>query len=234
MIEAAAIEMATIRTWPAAFTEQRNGWFYLASGGVTGRVNAAWPLEWDGGDVDAAIDDVETWYARRGLPPRFKLTDGAVAPAELAQILARRGYEQVMPTLIMTAPITARAAAPGVELSAAMPASFDATIRETSKTESEYDERHSIAMRAPQPAAFATLEQNGRVAAIGLTACAGDLAGVFLMRTTPAARRQGLARRVLNALLSQAHGWGARTASCRWTKTTCPPSASTRAKASRR
>lgn len=206
------IDLATITTWPAAVTERRGGWFYLASGGVTGRVNAAWPLDWTGGDLNAAIEDVEAWYAARNLPPRFKLTDDAFAPAELPHALARRGYEAVSPTLIMTAPITARAAPEGVTISAAMPPAFDAVLRDVSKDAGEYDERQSIALRAPQPAAFAMIEQNARVAAIGMSAAAGELAGVFLMRTAPDARRQGLARRILIGLLAQAARWDARTA----------------------
>ena len=206
------IDLATIRTWPAAVTEERNGWFYLAAGGVTGRVDAAWPLSWTGGDVDAAIDDVEAWYAARSLPPRFKLTDDAFAPAHLPDALARRGYEPVMPTLIMTAPLAPRAAPDGVTLSAALSAIFDATIRETSKDDAEYDERLSIAQRAPPPAVFAAIEQAGRVVSIGMSAATGDYAGVFLMRTRPEARRQGHAQRILRALLSRAADWGARMA----------------------
>ena len=206
------IELATIRTWPAAVTEQRNGWFYLASGGVTGRVNAAWPLAWTGNDLDAAISDVEAWYAARNLPPRFKLTDDAIAPMDLAEALEHRGYASVTPTLVMTAPITPREASHDVKLSPKMPQSFDGVIRETSKTDSEYDERHSIAVRAPNPAAFATVERDNRVAAIGMTAAAGDLTGIFLMRTAPHARRQGSARQILNALLARAHEWGVTTA----------------------
>lgn len=207
------IELATIRTWPAAVTEERNGWFYLAAGGVTGRVNAVWPLCWRGEDADAAIADAEAWYAARKLPPRFKLTEGAVAPAHLASLLAARGYEATMPTLIMSATLASSARGDGaVALSETMPAAFDAVIRETAKDEAEYEERLGIALRAPQPAAFATLRHEGRVAAIGLAAAAGDLAGVFLMRTAPCARRQGLARRVLRALLARAASWDARTA----------------------
>ncbi len=85
------IDRATIRTWPAAVTEERNGWFYLAAGGVTGRVNAAWPLTWTGDDIDAAIGDVEAWYAARNLPPRFKLTDNAFAPNDLPRCVSARG-----------------------------------------------------------------------------------------------------------------------------------------------
>lgn len=206
------IELATIKTWPAAITEQRNGWRYLASSGVTGRVNAAWPIEWRGGDIDAAIADVEAWYAARKLPPRFKLTDGAFAPADLPACLARRGYAPAMPTLIMTAPIASHEADRDVIVSAAMPAAFDAALRETARDAAEYDERRSIALRAPAPAAFALIERQGRAAAIGLAAAAGEFAGVFLMRTIPELRRQGLSRRVLRTLLSHCASWGARTA----------------------
>ena len=206
------IDLATIRTWPASATEERNGWFYLAAGGVTGRVNAAWPLNWAGDDIDAAIGDVEAWYAARKLPPRFKLTDNAFAPSDLPHALTQRGYEPVMPTLIMTAPLTPRPAPEGVTLHPELPAVFDATIRETSKDDAEYDERLSIARRAPQPAAFATIERNAGVVSIGMSAATGKYAGVFLMRTRPEARRQGHAQRILRALLSRAADWGVRTA----------------------
>lgn len=206
------IDLATIHTWPAAVTEERHGWFCLAAGGVTGRVNAAWPLGWNGGDVDADIDDVESWYAARNLPPRFKLTDGAFAPAELPDALSRRGYEPVMPTLIMTAAMAAADRPPDVRVSATMPPEFDAALAAASRNASEYDERQSIALRAPQPAAFAMIEREGRVAAIGMSAAAGELAGVFLMRTAPEARRQGFGRRIVTALMASCHRWGARTA----------------------
>jgi ribosomal protein S18 acetylase RimI-like enzyme len=211
-VNARDIDLATIATWPAAITEERHGWFYLAAGGVTGRVNAAWPLNWGGGDLEAAIDDVEAWYAVRNLPARFKLTDGAFAPAHLPAALARRGYASVMETLIMTAPIEAREAPEGVTLSATMPAAFDDVLRAVSKDASEYDERQSIALRAPRPAAFAMVEREGRVAAIGMSAAASELAGIFLMRTAPEARRQGHARRILAALLAQAAAWRTRNA----------------------
>lgn len=211
-MNAREIELATIRTWPAAVTEERNGWYYLASGGVTGRVNAVWPLAWTGDDLNVAIADAEAWYAARNLPTRFKLTDGAIAPAQLPRTLAQRGYAPVSPTLIMIAPIAPRVMPTDVLLTSAMPQAFDAVIRETSATDSEYDERHSIAVRAPKPAVFATLVRDNRVAAIGMTASAGDLAGVFLMRTAQHARRQGLARQILNALLARAHDWRAHTA----------------------
>lgn len=203
------IERATIAAWPAALTEERDGWFYLAAGGVTGRVNAAWPLDWRGGDIEAAIDDVEAWYAARDLPPRFKLTDGAFAPHDLPKHLARRGYEAVAPTLVMTKTLTEAGDPPhDVALTAAMSATFEQALREASRDTDEFDERRAIALRAPQPAAFATIGDE-RAQAIGMSALAGDMAGIFLMRTVAEARRQGHARRILAALLHWASSAGA-------------------------
>lgn len=206
------VDLATITTWPAAVTEERDGWFYLAAGGVTGRVNAVWPLSWTGNDVEGAIDNVEAWYAARGLPPRFKLTDSAFAPTDLPARLERRGYNCHMPTLIMTAQVQGAATPAGVSIHETLPATFDGVIRETSKDDAEYDERLSIALRAPQPAAFATIEQNARTVAIGMCAAAGDLAGIFLMRTAPEARRQGLGRLIFRALMARCAAWGASVA----------------------
>jgi ribosomal protein S18 acetylase RimI-like enzyme len=207
------IEIVTIKTWPAAVTEERNGWFYLADGGVTGRVNAAWPLDWAGGDIDAAIDDVEAWYAARNLPPRFKLTDNAYAPADFATHLARRGYEAVMPTLVMTRALsTDLGEHQDVSLTPHMPEAFDAALRASTANADDLEERRSIARRLPAPAAFAVREHSGRPVAVGASAIADQLAGIFLMRTTPDARRQGHALHVLRALLAWARENGAAMA----------------------
>lgn len=204
------IDLATITTWPAAVTEERDGWFYLACGGVTGRVNAAWPLGWRGCDLDAAIADVEAWYAARGLPPRFKLTDGGFAPDALPERLAARGYEAVMPTLVMTRALPATSAShERVTIAPELPPLFDQALRESTKNADDLEERRSIARRLPEPAAFAVRETEGGAAAVGASAIAGALAGVFLMRTVPEARRQGHARHVLRALLAWARREGA-------------------------
>jgi len=210
-----AIERATIQTWPARITENRDGWRLLVAGGVTGRVNAAWPLEWTGRDVESAILDVEAWYASHGMPPRFKLTDGAVAPAHLPDALSRRGYAWSTHTLVMTRPLLDRELAESVErvpLSGEMTPAFDEALRDSTPDPRDFEERRAIAERAPDPAAFAVIQVDDRPAAIGMMALAGDLAGIFLMRTVPAARRTGLGRRVLRSLLGRASKLGAACA----------------------
>lgn len=204
------IERATIATWPAAETAAHNGWFFLAASGVTGRVNAVWPLEWRGGDVEAAIDEAERWYAARKLPPRFKLTDDAYAPRDLPERLAARGYTDVTPTLIMTRPFGAALGAFGnVTINPHMNGVFDQALIDSTPNADELEERRAIAARAPSPAAFAARADGARPLAAGMSAMAGELAGVFLMRTLPEARRQGHARHILRALLAWAGERGA-------------------------
>lgn len=209
------IEHATLRAWPAREMEERGGWFHLAAAGVTGRVNACWPLTWRGRDIDAAIDGVEAWYRARGLAPRFKLTDGAFAPGDLPVTLARRGYASTMHTLIMTRSLTrpgVAAVADGVTLSDQMPPTFDQALRESTPDADELEERRAIALRAPAPAAFAVRANESGPLAVGMSAVAGDLAGIFLMRTVPNARRHGHAIHVLRALLAWASAHGAADA----------------------
>jgi ribosomal protein S18 acetylase RimI-like enzyme len=212
-VSIAALEEATIRAWPARQTETRFGWRLLCSGGVTGRVNACWPLDWTGEtSVDDAIDAAERWYAARGLPPRFKLTASAIAPDTLPEALARRGYTPSADTLIMTRPLdnADRDAAGGLRLDAALSRAFIDALRAMSAHAAEFDERAAIAQRAPQPAAFALIgDAAGAARAIGMSACAGELAGIFLMRTAEDARRQGHAQAILAALLAWAKAAGA-------------------------
>jgi ribosomal protein S18 acetylase RimI-like enzyme len=213
VISALDIERATIATWPAAETVEHNGWLLLAASGVTGRVNAVWPIEWRGGDVETAIDAAELWYAARKLPPRFKLTDDAFAPLDLPARLSARGYADTTTTLIMTRPFTgATASFDNVAISDRMNDIFDRALIESTPKPEELDERRSIAARAPSPAAFAARADGARPLAVGMSAMAGELAGVFLMRTVPEARRQGHARHILRALLAWANESGAKHA----------------------
>ena len=204
------VERATLTSWPPRELEDLHGWRLCAASGVTGRVNACWPLEWRSDDINADIDAVEAWYRARNLQPRFKLTDGATDPADLADHLARRGYAMVMDTLIMLTSLSAEPSAhEGVTLFPAMPPLFDQALRDSTPSAEDLDERRAIALRAPAPAAFAVRESGGVAQAVGMSACAGSLAGIFLMRTVPAARRHGHARHILRALLEWAAANGA-------------------------
>jgi ribosomal protein S18 acetylase RimI-like enzyme len=210
-----ALEHAALSVWPARAHEACFGWRLLAEDGYTGRANAVWPLQWTGEiTLLETVAAAEAWYAARGLPAVFKLSDGATAPSDLAMVLAGRGYSPQTETLVMTrlarpAPqeISGR---PSVALSENPEMAFDAVMAATARSPEELAERRAIAARVPRPRAYGALVLEGRPAAAGLTAlAAGGYGGIFAMRTEPGFRRRGLGRAVLDALMRFAAEHGA-------------------------
>ncbi len=216
MSDATLLERLILEAWPARERAALHGWTLLADAGVTGRVNAIAPLAFDGADLDSAIDAAVAWQATRRSAPCFRIADGVCAPPDLPERLAQRGWGPHTPTLVMTAPInearaalTTATAARDILLTPHLLPAIEAIIRETAASAAEYAERRAIADRTPQPRRFALLERDGGAAATGLCVIVGDHAAIFLMRTHPAHRRQGLARAILSALLDWAHTEGA-------------------------
>lgn len=211
MIDPAALEPLADDAWPARERARLGGWRLNASSGRSMRINACWPLAAPDREVEAALDATEAWFAERGLPPRFKLTDGVVAPADLAERLAVRGYAPCKTTLVMLGP-TGGAGDAAIRVSEAPDATFEAVFTATAGDPEDGRERLEALARIPAPARFARLDIDGVPAAIGASAIGGGYAGIFGMRTVPDHRRKGLARRVLRALLAQAKGLGAERA----------------------
>lgn len=182
-----------------------------ADGGVTGRPNAICPLAYDGADVEAAIDEAVMWQAERGLSPCFKIADNVCAPVDLPARLRARGWRADTETLVMTARLYSGGGASGAAamLTPDYVDAFDSVVRETSASPAEYAERSGLSRRTPQPRRFAVLARDGVTAAVGQSVVTGDHAAIFLMRTAPAFRRQGLARKILTALLGWAQSEGA-------------------------
>ncbi|WP_425993731.1 GNAT family N-acetyltransferase [Caulobacter sp. DWR1-3-2b1] len=208
-IDPTVLEPIADRAWPARERSTLGGWRLNASDGWSMRSNACWPLGKPDRDVEAAIDAVEAWFIARGLPLRFKLTDGATAPEDLARHLSRRGYTDCKETLVMVGEAQGRAD-PVVALSTVPNASFEAVFTASAGGNIEdARERLETLARIPAPARFACLDMDGQPAALGACAIDGRWVGVFGMRTAPEHRRKGLARRVLGALLAEAKPLGA-------------------------
>jgi len=210
--DARHLETVADRAWPPRRRVDLGGWRLNAADGWSLRLNACWPLGEADRPIDEAIGAVEAFYAARDLPVRFKLADGAVVPANLAEHLTARGYRPTYETLVMTAPV-AGAADAAVALSAAPDAAFEAAfVASAAGDPADARERLDALGRIPAPARFARLDLGGEAAAVGATAVEGEWAGIFGMRTLPGHRRKGLARRILGALLYEAQCLGARRA----------------------
>jgi ribosomal protein S18 acetylase RimI-like enzyme len=211
-VDPVVLEPIADRAWPARERSILGGWRLNAADGWSMRSNACWPLSAPDRDVEGAIDAAAAWLEARGLPPRFKLTDGATTPDDLPERLARRGYVDRKKTLVMVGSAQGLAD-PAVTLSAAPDDSFEAVFTASAGGKhADARERLETLARIPAPARFARLDIGGEPAALGASAVEGEWAGVFGMRTAPEHRRKGLARRILRALLAEADALGASQA----------------------
>ncbi|MBC7770722.1 MAG: GNAT family N-acetyltransferase [Phycisphaerales bacterium] len=83
--------------------------------------------------------------------------------------------------------------------------SFWTPLRLAAPSAADFAERAEIVLRTTPPRAFAIARLDHQPAAIGFGDVTDELLGLYLMRTAPNARRQGLARDIVRALC----GWGA-------------------------
>ncbi|TMR03028.1 GNAT family N-acetyltransferase [Actinomadura soli] len=183
--------------WPAPSTQDMGGWLLRHAGGVTKRANSVLPLD-DPGEVGHAVHQAERFYTAMRLPTVFSI--GAQAkPAELDRFLEGRGYELVDPTLAMVADIAGPYERDGVEIR-------QAPSKEWLDLWWSVDGRFGHQLPTAEriltgvPAAYASLD--GVVVGRGVPQ--GKWLGVYAMAVAPEARRRGLGRRVLRALLD----WG--------------------------
>lgn len=184
--------------WPAVENVGHEGWVFRSAGGVTKRANSVLP----GGDVDdpgAGVDAAERFYAERGLPTVFSISDDA----ELDGLLERRGYELVDPTLLMACELRGSAPVEGVEV---VGEPSGAWVDTWWSVDGRYAEQGPVARTiiTGAPADYATLG-----AGVGRGVPQGDWYGIYCMAVRPEARRQGVARQVLRALLHQGAAGGA-------------------------
>ncbi|NUR82521.1 MAG: GNAT family N-acetyltransferase [Nonomuraea sp.] len=197
MVRFVAFDVLIHEAWPAYEQERAGGWILRYAGGVTKRANSVLALEGPG-DLAAA----EAFYAARGLPCAFSMGPG-VDPALDAE-LAERGYSLVDPTVIMAA-----ADVPGLEPEHPVRIA-DEPWPEWLDTWWSVDGRYAAGLSAAArictgvPALYAAVEEDGVPVAVGRGVPQGDFTGVYCMATLPSARRRGLARSVLRALVRQA------------------------------
>lgn len=213
MSDVLTLERASIRAWPAKHAADIDGWRAFATAGKSWRVNTIWPLEWTGADLDASITAAEKWAQEHGVRPAFKLAEGAIQPPHLPDALARRGYAPFMPTLVMTRMLGNTPAADRVvRLNDEPTSAFWTPLRLAAPSPEDFAERADIVLRTPTPRTFAIAELEHQPAAIGFGAVTDGLLGVYLMRTAPNARRQGLARDIVRRLCGWGFSNGAHTA----------------------
>jgi GNAT superfamily N-acetyltransferase len=207
------IEQAALWAWPPKETAWCEGWLLRAGGGRTRRINSAQTLVFaKGTDLDRAIRRVEDWYAARGLPACFQLTELA-APAGLDGSLAAKGYECLTPVSVLLvdvaaveppeprAPIELQTRPTPLVMNAVCDPHWGPEIRRA---------RAELFGRIRKPHVFGVLTQGTEPAAGGLCVVDGELAGIFTMRTAVPFRSRGHARTLFRRLAAWARATGAK------------------------
>jgi len=174
-------------------------WVLLSSELPNRRPNAAHPLG-RVDDIASAVDVTLNWYAQRDRAPLFKVT--SLAPAGLTDELQRRGFEEVPGAVVYL-------------LRDMGPTSGSALI----ETDPGSDWLDIVGIPAERRAMFGSAHQGDHLAwarlpglSAGLAVVEGDTVGIFNMKTTANARRQGHGTLVLASLLGWAVAHGARRA----------------------
>jgi len=207
-----ALERAADEAWPAPTRGRLGDWLLRSAEGWTGRANSALPI----GDPDrplaAAVDAVERWYAELGQPALINTPLPLAAP--VGAELDTRGWGTRPPTLVQTAPLPLPASTPAggqadgwgsavVELATA-PSDDWLAIAAGRKGGLPDAARHVLT--AVDQVRFAHVYADGTLVAVGRGTVTGRgrWLGLSLIEVLPAVRRQGLARRVIDALAE----WG--------------------------
>ncbi|MEU7972822.1 GNAT family N-acetyltransferase [Micromonospora sp. NPDC049089] len=207
-----ALERAADEAWPAPTRGRLGDWLLRSAEGWTGRANSALPI----GDPDrplaAAVDAVERWYAERGQPALINTPLPLAAP--VGAELDDRGWGTRPPTLVQTAPLPLPASTPAsgqadgwgsavVEL-ATEPSDEWLAIAAGRKGGLPDAARHVLT--AVGQVRFAHVYADNALVAVGRGTVTGQgrWLGLSLIEVVPAARRQGLARRVIHELAN----WG--------------------------
>jgi ribosomal protein S18 acetylase RimI-like enzyme len=209
------LEAIALRAWPALEVESLPGWIRRFSDGYTKRANSINGLD-PGARLDPdVIDAMEAAYRRRALPPIWRITP--LAPPAADGMLAARGYSRIDESLVQVVPLDGSFGAdPAVTIASEPSPAWLASFAELSPV----NQRHRLAMTRmlrsiASPVGFALVEDPaaaGQPLGFALGVVDGDHLGVFDMLVAPAARRRGLARRVLRSLCAWGHSHGARVA----------------------
>lgn len=195
------VDLLVHQAWPAWEQHVHDGWILRHAGGVTKRANSVLPLGVPA-DLGAAIAAAESYYAERGLPCVFSMGQGATAGLDAE--LAARGYALVDPTVVMvgTAGPAPSQASPEVRIE---DAPWPGWLETWWAVDGRFGEGMDTAERicAGTPAWYAAIEEDGVPVAVGRGVPQGDTLGIYCMATLPRARRRGLARGVLRALMGR-------------------------------
>lgn len=202
------LEERAFNAWPALQTLVAGGWLLRFADGYTKRANSvnAWHPTLS---AQAIVTYASPLFAARKLPLIVRISPlaGDAVDTSLAQL----GFVHAEPTIVMTAPLQpgqggpVNSASPQAQLSARPDPAW---LAGHATANGIPDHRRAVHDRMlaliAHPTAFASLELTGQPVAWGMAVSERGMTGLFDIATSPAARRQGAARRLVAALLAWA------------------------------
>ncbi|MEV6816213.1 GNAT family N-acetyltransferase [Micromonospora sp. NPDC051296] len=216
------LELAADEAWPAPTRARLGDWLLRAADGWTGRANSALPVGDPDRPLPSALDAVERWYADRGQPALVNTPLPLAAP--VGAELDLRSWGSRPPVLVQIAPLTAltgsrpalgAGAEPAarfvVELAAAPSADW---LEVAAGRKGGLPDAARHVLTAVDQVRFAHVYADGALVAVGRGTVTGRgrWLGLCLIEVLPAARRQGLAARLIRALADWAAEAGATDA----------------------
>ena len=192
---------------PAVETQYVGEWLLRASSGWTGRANSVLPAGDPGLPFSDAAKQAEAFYLERGLPPLALVRLGSPE----AEAFGELGWTDARPeesdTLVLHTTLDHVNAVPAHEVLVSdqpnaqwYEAAFEGPVPAAAP---------AVMEGAPRTA-FASVELDGRVVAVGRGSMTGHWLGVDAVRVDPAYRRRGLATALLQGLARWAGPLGGR------------------------
>jgi ribosomal protein S18 acetylase RimI-like enzyme len=186
-----------------------DGWILRLQPGKAKRARSVNPVFASTLPLDEKIAYCERLYGRAGVPALFRITPFAT-PGHLDAELERRGYGKFDVTAVEGATLDPARFRAGDAQPVALPDWVEMVGELRGSPRDQRDGHRERLAAALLPAVRLAIREEGRIVAAGMTVIEGDAAGLFDIVTHPQARRRGLGRRLVCALLHHACEAGAR------------------------
>ena len=216
LIDADALQRVCDQGWPARTRQRLGDWVLREAAGFTGRANSALPVGDPGLPLDDALEVVQAFYDDHDLPALVQAVLGARVEQRLLDAgwqVARHQEGVLVQVASMSHPGPTSRPAPGpeVELLEAPTEEWMSVYGRTADVPA--DVVAGVLAGAPVTA-FAAVESErpGGPVAIGRGVVTDGWLGLSAVEVVPSRRREGLARRVVDALLDWSAGHGAEGA----------------------
>jgi ribosomal protein S18 acetylase RimI-like enzyme len=197
------IERAGARAVPAVENVAVEGWTVSIGRGAVNRMNSVTTFGVVPWDMFEAVEAVERRYRARRRAVMFRLTE---ADEELDDLLYARGYERSAEVVVMARPATDQRLSPDVKVTrAATPTFVDDLSRLGGYSELRASEIGESLGALTLPYAVLRIGPD----AIGVGVVDRNLVGLFDIAVAPEHRRDGLGRRITEALIGWGHAEGA-------------------------